>query len=1271
MTLGDRQSDDRQAPRTIHTRAELARQLTALRVRAGLTVRELARRLGVPTATVGDYCSGRHLPGPAQLELFRSILRECGVSEGELRDWVDVLTRVRLSSDARVGHHGTPYRGLEPFRAEDAELFFGREAAIEDLLARIQELRAQGVANGEATPAMILVIGSSGSGKSSLLRAGVEARLRSDHGANGNGRSPLALMTPGEDPAGNLRSALAGIGVPPGLLIVDQLEELFGVAEPQRRAFLTELTRLRAPQTVVLAALRADFYDAALHEPALLPLLRQGPYVLGPMTTDEVRRAIKEPAKRAGATVEDGLVELLLADLAPGSPTGFAYDAGALPLLSHALHATWERARRNQLTVADYHAVGGLRGAIRQSAEQLYAELRPHEREQARRLLLRLVRTRPGAPPTRQRVSISELDDPEGVLDRFIAARLLTASTEGVTITHEALLAAWPRLALWLERDQAGIVLHHQLTDAANAWEAAGHDPSLLLRGARLEAIRGWATTADNESDLNALERRFLDASRAAVAAERHAARRRARRTRQLLAVVAALAVTAIVLAVVAMHARQVAYTARNQALSRQVAIEAQTLSSTDPALATQLAVAAYRIAPTTQATSTLLDASAGERPTRVLGPIGPSTLAVDGSGRILAVAYANSNQVRLYRLTSGVPQRLATVTAGSAPASTFAVAVNARGSLLAAGGSNHQVRVWSLANVAHPHLLAVLRAGAGTVYGLSFSPTGSALAAANSDGSIARWSFAMPSRPEPQATLEAPQHPALQAVAYSPNGRTLAAAGTNGELVLWATHGSSAPLASVSAGATTLTTVAYSPNGRTLAAGAQDALVYLWHLSTGGQIQAGHAPLHGFSSWVDSLAFSHNGRYLAAGDSDETLRVWSTSSWHQIGPPLPHPAPVTGAAFSADDRQLITVDENGTTRLWQFPPPSTYTAPGGIYTTDFTANARELAVISGGPRGDAELWNVADPQRPRRIASVHMPAAFGPVAAVGALSSNGRLLAVGNAAAKVQLVSLSNSGRARLLGHELKGAVPYIEQINFSPNLRLLSVGDDAGRIHMWDITNPAHPVALPTIDKKGTSSNVFGIAYSPNARLMAVACADGEVWLWDIANPRAPRLLARLKGFASYAYTVAFSPNGQVLAAGSADDTVRLWDLRRPSAPRLLARLTGPTSTVYQVAISPQGSTLAASTTGGQVWLWSIDNPAKPKVIATLTAATGEVFDVNFSPDGRTLVAGGTDDTLTFWGFHPAQVAAQICSLAGSPITRAEWSQYVQGAAYQPPCR
>lgn len=1275
------------APAGIETRADLARALTALRSRSGLTVRELAKRLDMPAATVGDYFSGRHLPGPAQQGLFTAVLRECGVGTDELDGWLDALTRVRLTSDGRVGQVPAPYRGLEPFQTEDAELFFGREAATEDILARLAWLGSADGAGSDSL-ALLFVIGPSGSGKSSLLRAGVEAQVRAGAlDAGGGGRWSTAVITPGDAPVQTLRACVGSSDGERRLIIIDQFEELFGAVGTQQKLFLDELAGSRRPGTVVVAGLRADFYQAAVSEPMLLAALRRTQVLVGPMTEEEVRRAIVEPARCAGVLVEDGVVELLLADLAPGGPTGFAHEAGTLPLLSHALLATWERAQRNRLTIEDYREVGGLRGAVRQSAEELYEQLTPDEQALARQLFCRMVRVGEDAPLTRRRVARHELEELDaaadedrgdkttgqgtrGVLDRFVAARLVTADAETVELSHEALLTAWPRLAGWIEQDQVALRMHHQLTDATNAWLVGNRDPSLLLRGSRLQLTADWVEDSDRRAQLNRGEREFLDAGLALAETERRAGRRRTRRMQELLAAVAALAVAGIVLAVVAFQARHTADQARDQALSRQVAIESTDLEPTDPALAMQLALAAYRISPTTEATSTLLDASASEMPTRLLGPIGPTSLGLAANGRWLAVAYADAHELKLFSLSGGLPKLVATVSTGPSSVDVYAVALSPDGRLLAAGGTG-KVILWSLVRPADPVRLAVLGGLAGTVYGVSFSADGRRLAAADSDGTVRRWSLAVPSAPVAQPVLDAPSRPSLQAVSYSPDGRTLAAAGANGQLFVWGVGARPRLLATQTAGATTLTSVSYSPDGSTLAAGGQDDLVHLWNLDRAGVPVGRLTPLGGFTSWVDSLAFSPDGRYLAAGDSDLSLRVWSTADWTPVAR-FQDPAPVTGVGFTPGDQRLLTVDEDGTTRIWSFPPPTSYRTPGSVFSIDYTASGHELAAVSGGPQGDVDLWNVADPWRPTHLAAISVPGAFGPAAGVEALSPDGQLLAVGNAPAKVQMLELERPAHPRPVGPVLGGATPNIEQLNFSPSMRVLSVADDAGRIHMWNVADPADPTALPTLDPDGKSSNIFGVAYSPNGKLLAAAAADDKVWLWDVADPQHPQLLTVLGGFTSYVYADTFTPDGRTLIAGSADNTLRLWNVSDPAHPRLLGHpLTGPTSTVYSIAVSPDGRILAAATTGGQVWLWNIASPAQPVLLAELTAATGQVFEVNFSPNHTTLVASGADQTLTFWDYRTSQVAARMCALAGTPITHAEWGQYVQGATYDPPCR
>lgn len=1259
----------------MQARADLARQLSLLRARSGLTVRELASRLDVPAATLGGYFSGRHLPGPGSLDLFRSLLEACGVPGDELGAWVDALARARISSDGRVALPTAPYRGLEPYQPEDAAFFCGRELATAEVLGHLKALDEDGAVESR----LLLVVGPSGSGKSSLVRAGVVPAVQA--GALDGERQGWSteVATPGPAPLETLERCLDGADGP-RFLIVDQLEEIFRVDPAVRSDFLARLTSLEPERGVVLAVLRADFYEAAAMEPVLLAALRHNQVLVGPMTEQEVRDAITRPAQQLGVGVDDGLVELLLADLAPRSPTGFAHDPGALPFLSYALLVTWERAQRNQLTVAAYRAAGGLHGAVRQSAEELYLGLRPEEQETARRIFCRLVNVEKDVPVTRRRMTTRELEQLGAgageVLGRFVTGRLVTADATGAQVSHEALLSAWPRLADWLGADRAGLRLHHDLSDAADRWALAEKEPSLLQRGARLAITSEWAGEPGHADELTSSELEFLRASQALEAAEKRDARRRQRRVKQLLALVAALALATSVLAGFAVQARDTATKVGHEALSRQVAIEAGQLQPTDPALAMQLALAAYRISPTVQARSALLDASASEMPTRILGPPGPTSVAVDRGGHLLAVAESATDEVDLYALGAGTlgpntlsaarPRPLAAVRVARPPTQTYTVALSPDGRLMAAGGTSGQVTLFALPRSGHPRLLATLGGFKSTVYDVAFAPGGHLLAAASNDGSVRQWHISPTGRPSLAGVVRAPQGRSLQAVGYSSDGRLLAAAGADGTLMLWKA-GSSRARPVRGTGSAEITSLTFNPSGTLLATGGQDDVVRVFSVTGPGPVRPEHAPLGGFTSYVDSLAFSPDGRDLVAGSSDNSIREWSTSTWQTLDV-LEDTDPVTSAHFLPSGRALVTADSGGTVRLWSMPPPSTYLAPGPVFTIDYTANGRMLAAVSGGPHGDVALWDVANPWRPRHIGDVEMPARFGPVAGVEALSPSGRLLAVGDAAARVQLVSLTNVHRPQLVGAPLAGAVPTLEQLAFNPQGTILASGDNAGRAHLWDVTDPGHPRALSTLVAAGY---LIGVAFSPNGKLLAAASTDDKVWLWDISRPAHPEQLAVLGGFASYAYCVTFTPNGRTLIAGSADNTVRLWDVTDPRDPRPLGKpLTGPTSYVYSLSVSPDGKTLAASTVAHAVWLWDIADPAHPTVLADLGAATGQVFDVTFSPTGQTLVASGSDQTLTFWDYRASAVAARVCALTVSPVTRAEWAEYVQGASYSPPC-
>ena len=1318
--------DEEPDPRRIASQPEFGRELTLARQRAGLTVREVARAVGIPASTTGDYFAGRHLPPPSQPGLLPRILRVCGETDpDQLREWVSALNRIRRGPGRRSATATAPYRGLASFQPEDAPWFFGREA----ITARLVRLATE--ASAPRVP--LTVVGSSGSGKSSLLRAGMIPALPDW------AQPRLALFTPGAAPLGELARQLARLhavtiegtaaegaatdppttdpaaagdsaessrieaalrrdpgdaprlipDLGPGLVIVvDQFEEIFTACqdEAERQRFITAICALAGPAVVVLA-LRADFYDRALRYPELAEALQERQVVVVPMTQEEVRSAIVEPARLARLDVEDGLVELLLSDLAPRSPdvslAGAGHEAGALPLLSHALLTTWSRRHGSRLTVADYQASGGIRHAIARTADRVYGSLDEGQRDIARRLFLRLVYVADDAPETRSSVRLDELRDwPDEaassgeVLDRFVAERLITVDADTAQITHEALLTAWPLLRTWIDANREGLRVRRRLNDAARTWDEAGRDPAALLRGGQLALARDWAADPLNRDSLGTLTRAFVDTGIVQERLQQAAERNRTIRLRRLVAALSVLVVLTVGLSGYAFQQRQAATrardnatAARNTAQSREVAVEADQVRGQSAGLAAELSLAAYRIAPTAEARASLLESSGSPAEARLLDSADVvEAVSLSPDHHVLAVAAADGT-LRLWDVARpGHPVPLgATLLPRNRNQPLYSVAFSPDGRRLAAAGAGRDVLLWNVANPAHPVRLPVTLSGPrNTVYSLAFSPRRSLLAAGSADRTVRLWSLADPDRP---AALGKPlTGPAgyVQSVAFSPDGTTLAAGSTDKTVRLWDVSGPAHPVTlgkPLTGPAKEVSSVAFSPDGKTLAAGSQDNKVWLWKMGSRSRPRP-DGTLAGDTDWVNVVAFSPDGRSLAAGSSDDQVLVWNLAT-RTVTATLPQPQPVTTLAWDGVGH-LVAGDADGMVRNWLLPTP-VLDADGPVNSVAYSPGGRLLAV---GDNGGLQIWN---PASRTQLAAAAAPGPAGTIVNAVAFSPVGTSLATGYGDGEIQLWRVTPAGALAPLSRPLvaqKSSTDLVEFVAFSPDGRLLATCGDDGTVRLWSVTDPAGPRPLATVRDSGTIA--FSVAFSPDGHTLAVASADGLTRLLDISDPGRPAQLGRpLAGPASYAISVAFSPDGRTLAVGSADKSVRLWDVADLARPVLLGHpLTGPAGYVYSVAFSPDGRTLAAGVTDGTVWLWRVTDLARPTLVASLTGPAHAVYSVAFAPGGANLAAGSADGTVRLWDTQARAARAGVCATAGQPLTRTEWRIYLPGRRYAPPC-
>ncbi|ROO50926.1 WD40 repeat protein [Micromonospora sp. Llam0] len=1286
-------------PAGIHTRRDFARELTRLRVTAGVTVRQVAAKVGARSAhsTVGDWFAGRGLPSLASGELFNAVLAACGVSDRELvEQWISAWHRVRREPGRRPDGP-TPYRGLAAYRPEDADWFHGRARLTAILVA---EVRSALVAGG----GIVVVVGASGAGKSSLLQAGLVPALRSrpdvdpsrgepsgDHaeGQQMPGRSDdttgatrLLLLTPTAEPVQTLREQLGRTGpqgrpAPGTVVIIDQFEEALTTTAAAQQQFVGMLAELTTggDAVVVVLGVRADFYASLLRFPQLVEAVRTHQVTVGPMSEAELRLAIVEPARRSGVDVDNALVELLLREVSPENRTSTgAHDPGVLPLLSHALHATWQYEQGKQLTVESYRRAGALDGALAATADEVYQSLDPGQQRLARRLLLNLVQVSIDAADTRRRMTIrafdavfeaSEKADGQAVLDRFVSQRLVTVDAETLTITHEALLNAWPTLRDWIDNDRADLIIGQRLDAAAANWQAEERDPATLYRGVKLTAAQDWAE--QHAPDVSPLTREFISASSV------HARRR----TRALYQVVAALIVLTLTTATLAAYAfdqrshaesrSREAVKQRNEAMSRLIAGRADRVRDSDPALAMQLSLAAYGIAETVEARSSLLDAAVTPEVARSHAfEAAAQAVAFSPDERLLAAVGADG-AVRLWDATVRPPALLEDVPVVQSPSALYSVAFSPDGKLLAAAGADKVIHLLRASAEHRFRPVGEIVGPGSTTYSLAFSPDGQTLTAGGADQLVHRWNIADPQHPVALPELRGFAD-AVQSVAWHPLGTMLAAAGGDGAVRLWRIDGTGAatPLGPFPSGHTgRITAVAFSPDGQRLASAGTDKSTQVWRIAHPDPPILERV-LTGHTSWVNTVVFGPDGRTLATGSSDRTVSLHDLSSG-AVTATLPHPAPVTGAAISRDGHGLVTSGIDGVVRFWRYPGPVLRGAADAIF--NLAVAGPLLAAASRD--GTVRLWDIEHPRRPEPVGKpLRSLAAHGELAATVAISPDGTLLAAATRAGPVQLWDISEPAMPQLLDGALEGPDALVQALAFSADGAVLAAGGDDGDIYLWSVAAPTGTDPVGVIE--GNTAIVLSLATSPDGTLLAAATTDADVRMFDISDPRHPVPTGRaLTGFTGYAQSVAFSPDGKRIAAGSADRTIRIWNVSNPGRPAPVGSpVSGPVGGVLAVAFSPDGHTLAAASIDGTVWLWALDSPGPPQPVAVLNRVADAVNAVTFTSDGRGLVAAGTDGIIRLWDVQPARVASWICSAAGDPLTEAEWDQYVPDLQYDPPC-
>lgn len=1164
-----------------------------------------------------------------------------------------------------------PYMGLAYFDVEDARRFYGRQRLIRRLVERLRE-----------HPFLGVVIGASGSGKSSLVRAGLIPALQAG-GTAADGPDPpegssgwrYHVLTPSAHPVEALatsltrsaRSVVEAAGLMDDMLrdrrslrlflrrqasesdsarafiLIDQFEELFTLCQNQaeRVAFVENLLAAARPnaEAIVVIALRADFYSHCADFPGLRDALAKHQEYIGGMNARELRQAIEGPAEAGNWEFQDGLVDLILRDV-QGEP-------GRLPLLSHALLETWRRRNGRTMTLTGYARAGGVQRAIARTADSVYNQLLdPPQQVIARRTFTRLTGIGERIQDARRRAEISELVTTSGadgavaeVLNVLADARLVTLHEDSVEMAHEALIREWPLLRRWLEEDRESLRLHRHLTDSALEWDRRERDPDELYRGARLEAARAWAE--QNRHHMNPLELEYLEHSivrEQQENAQTEHSNQRLRRLARGLVIVLALAVAA---AGAALSQSGQARSAARIAGARALIAAALASMDEDPERSMLLALhaiddpAGADQSILVQAEAVLREALAAVR-VRASYP-GSRLVALSADGAVL-VTSPKEQQLTVIEVTTG---ELIRQLSPHGDDWVTSIAFNSAGDRMATGSFAGEIKLWDTTSWEQ---LWAIDAHEFVVRDLSFSQNGSRLASASNDQTSKIWETE-----SGVLMLTLASHRAsVSSIRFAPDSSVLATTDEAGLAHIWEAA-SSSTLFTLEGHSLAVTGLAISPDSQYIATISDDDLIRLWDTDSGApQLTIAQAHAGG----VNSVIYAPDGSSLITGGSDARIRIWDPVSGRELLTLGGHSDEVQDLAISSDGLLLASTSKDGTSRLWDLSGPHS----GEWLRREATANSVDfrpdgMLLASGGTDGVVAIWDARLGQRLRTLADRDSPVtdvAFDPSGSrLAAAGAGGAIHIWDPEAGELRLTIETNNLEFIDLAFTADGE--YLNALGI-PHAFIFSSRD--GQIHQ-------------TFSYGGNTDG----EYSPDGMLYAWTDTYGHIGTVLVSDPEAPEILPNLANLTNGVNGAEFSPDGQQLLTTGTDGLITLWNtdptLISPEysqADRELMRLEGHSGSVQDAAYSPDGGRIVSIGHDQMVRMWDAITGEQ------LFAIPANAQDVAFSTSGRYFVTANQDGSISWFLADLQDLIDEVRSRLTRGLTDSECRQYLQSEACPP---